>query len=140
MTRVDFYVLPERERGARLGTACRLVQKAYDSGQQVLLHVADAQQAQQLDDLLWSFRQGSFIPHAQAGSAEAAAASVVIDGSDAPPAPYQLLINLADALPPCFSRFERVIEIVDPGGAVAAARERWRHYKERGYPLEKIEL
>jgi len=140
VTRVNFYLLPEQRRGERLGIACRLTQKAYDAGQSVHLHTGNAQQAQKIDDLLWTFRQESFIPHAQAASAEAQAAPVIIDHGDTPAEPYQLLINLTDEVPGFVGRFERVIEIVDPAAGLDRARERWRFYSERGYPLEKIEL
>jgi DNA polymerase III subunit chi len=45
-----------------------------------------------------------------------------------------VLINLHETPPPFFSRFERLAEIVSEDGA-AAARERFRFYRERGYEL-----
>jgi DNA polymerase-3 subunit chi len=52
-----------------------------------------------------------------------------------------VLINLHDAPPPFFSRFERLAEVVgaDEAGA-AAARERFRFYRERGYELRTHNL
>ena len=50
-----------------------------------------------------------------------------------------MLINLHDAAPPFFSRFERLAEIVSVEGA-AAARERFRFYRERGYDLRTHNL
>lgn len=140
MTQVDFYIV-KRPGSDRLGTVCRLAQKAYDAGCKVHLHTADAAQAQRIDDLLWTFRQGSFIPHALAGTPEAAAAPLVIDHAGEPDAPYQLLFNLAADVPPFFSRFERVIEVIgaDPD-EVRDGRARYRHYRERGYPLSDTEV
>jgi DNA polymerase-3 subunit chi len=140
MTRVDFYV--PATGGDPLAVTCRLVHKAYDGRQRVRVQARDAAQAARLDELLWTFRQDSFIPHALAGTAEAGAAPVLIDHRDVEPdPPYQLLINLADDVPGIFSRFERVIEVVDPDpGHVTLARERWRFYRERGYPIQKIDL
>ena len=52
-----------------------------------------------------------------------------------------MLINLALAPPPFFSRFERLAEIVGAEAADAAAgRERYRFYRERGYELRTHNL
>ena len=51
------------------------------------------------------------------------------------------MINLAQALPATFSRFERVLDIV--GAAPSdkdAGRERYRFYVSRGYPLKSVDL
>ena len=52
-----------------------------------------------------------------------------------------MLVNLALQTPSFFSRFERLIEVVTPADDDrAAARDRWRFYKERGYPLSSFDL
>ena len=52
-----------------------------------------------------------------------------------------MLINLHPSPPPFFSRFERLVEIVGAGADdIAAGRERWRFYKERGYALRSHNL
>lgn len=135
MTRVDFYIV-EKAREDRLGIVCRLAQKAYDAGQRAHLHVADAAQAERLDTLLWTFHQGSFIPHAIAGTPEADAAPLVIDHAGEPAEPYQLLFNLADDVPSFCGRFERVIEVIGTTEQeVRDGRARYRYYRDRGYPL-----
>lgn len=145
MTRVDFYIGTSADPGggaaARLNIACRLAEKAYRMGHQVHVHAASPEQAAQLDDLLWTFKQGSFVPHGRAGRPEAARAAVLIDHQDQPPSAHEVLINLADTVPGYFSRFERVAEIVsgDEDGR-AQARERYRFYRDRGYELETHEI
>ena len=62
-TRVSFYVLTGTEPGSRLGYACRLVEKVYKLQHRIHAHAADGSMAKNLDDLLWTFRQGSFVPH-----------------------------------------------------------------------------
>jgi len=52
-----------------------------------------------------------------------------------------LLINLGLDVPGFFSRFERVAEVVDGDETQKAkGRERFRFYKDRGYPLETHKL
>jgi DNA polymerase IIIc chi subunit len=47
------------------------------------------------------------------------------------------LLNLSDEIPPGFSRFRQLIEIVSVDDADRLpGRERFRFYRERGYPLE----
>jgi DNA polymerase-3 subunit chi len=47
-----------------------------------------------------------------------------------------VLINLDGELPEGFARFQRLIEIVgNDDGEKLPARNRYRHYRDRGYPL-----
>src|SRR5690554_6973133 len=64
MTRIDFYILNSPSPDARLQYACRLAHKAWQQSRHVYLHCADEAEASRLDDLLWSFRADSFLPHA----------------------------------------------------------------------------
>ncbi len=67
----------------------------------------------------------------------------ILIGAEPLPDHDQVLINLDPAVPPAFARFERLCEPLDPDPAVTAAgRERYRYYRDRGYPLHhhKIHL
>lgn len=139
MTEIDFYVLATAAPGSREQLACRLAEKAYGLGHDIFIHAADAGQASALDELLWTFRDGSFLPHGLVGEEERAP---VLIGSGGEPAkiPY-LLINLAGDVPPFFSRFERVAEVINDEASIRdAGRERFRFYRERGYSLKTHKL
>jgi DNA polymerase-3 subunit chi len=140
MTRVDFYVLSQPEQSVDF-TACRLTEKAYAMGHRVLLQVASPAHAATVDNLLWTFRQGSFVPHECYQPGREPAAPVMV-GHDADPIlEPDVLINLCPAVPLFFSRFERVIEIVGPDPeARESSRVRFRFYRERGYPLHTHNL
>ena len=63
------------------------------------------------------------------------ASPILIASGHAPPAdfPADVLLNLTDAYPAGFERFERVIEVVTLDEADRQrARERWKHYKAAG--------
>ena len=95
------------------------------------------EETKRMDELLWTFRDISFLPHCVAGAPDAGVVSVVVGHDEAPPEEHEVLVNLAHPVPLFFSRFERVLEIVGPDDdAKTTARERFRFYKERGYPLE----
>lgn len=140
MTRVSFYILKQPGDAAQLNFACRLTEKAHSENHSVYLH-ADASSCAQLDALLWTFRQGSFVPHAQLEDAQDDGRTpVIISNSVQPPARLDdVLINLVHDVPAFFSRFARCIEIVTPDNK-DAARRRYRFYADRGYELETHEI
>ena len=144
MTRVAFYVLDEQAAQARELFACRLTEKAWRLKHRVYLHAASGEAAREVDQLLWTFRDGSFVPHALEGdTADAAAdrAPVRIGTGGEPSFEAELLINLGHEVPLFFSRFERVAEIVaGTDEQKAAARERFRFYRDRGYALETHQI
>lgn len=142
MTRVDFYILDGGIAGDGSRTACRIAEKAYTLGQKIFLHTSSAENAAALDEFLWTFRDGSFIPHALLGSEAATDSPVIIGhGQEPDPSHRDLLINLGDEVPLFFSRFERVAEIVAGDETTRArARERFRFYRDRGYPLNTHDL
>lgn len=139
MTQVDFYVVPDAGIDARLSVVARLADKAWNRGHRLYIHVGDEDQAQQLDELLWHFRPGSFIPHRLAG--DGLDEQVLIGWGQEPEHHNDVLINLAAAIPPFFSRFNRVAEVVtqDPKH-LDILRSNWRFYRDRGYQLAKHDL
>ena len=143
MTRVDFYLTKTGQQKQILVTACRLAEKAFSRGHHVFIHTDDTEKANQLDDLLWTFRQGSFIPHTllQDNTVPDDASKVLIGCQHNPETEHDVMINLASSIPEFFSRFERVAEIVsgDPSQR-DIARDRFRYYRDRGYELDTHEL
>lgn len=141
MTRIDFYLLPIAEPHGKLSFACRLAEKAFREGLQIHVHASDAAEAAAIDSLLWSFRDTSFVPHRRIDTPGNAPAPVLIGWGEDFSEHHDVLINLTSAVPKLFGRFERVAEIVlDDPELRAASRERWRFYKERGYPLAHHDL
>jgi DNA polymerase-3 subunit chi len=141
MSRVDFYVLDGERDQDRLALACRLTEKAFHLGHRTYLHASSALQAQQLDELLWTYRQNSFLPHEQAQDDADAECPILIGFRSEPPRHGDLLVNLGDEIPPFAENFERVVELVGGGEPERAqARERYRRYRERGYELQSHQV
>jgi DNA polymerase-3 subunit chi len=135
MTRVDFHVLPADGKVEADRWACRLAAKAWKQGHRVYLHAASGAHASRLDDLLWTFRDTAFLPHAPVGE-RSDDIRVYVGHGDAQPDEHEVMINLAHPVPGFFSRFERVLEIVPAAEAPRTqARARYKFYQERGYPL-----
>lgn len=141
MTRIDFYQLSDTAPQAPLLVSCKLVKRALKEHPQIYLQVADQRMGETLDDLLWSFDPDAFIPHVLLPRDHAGQANVCI-GVGVPPSHHaDVLINLSDELPPSFQHFRRVCELVPASEEHRArARERFRYYKERGYPLHYHQL
>jgi DNA polymerase-3 subunit chi len=139
MTRVGFYVVQAAEQGHRLQVAVRLADKAFQQGHRIFINAVDEIQARSLDELLWSFRPASFLPHGLHGQEHSD--TIAIGWGQEPQDHNDLLINLQLDIPSFFSRFQRVAEVVtqDPA-SLQALRESWKFYKERGYQLEKHDL
>ena len=132
MTQVDFYVLSNRNR---LYFICQLAEKVFGLGHRIFIHTESEQQAHALDDLLWTFRDRCFLPHCLDGADPEAA--IHIGAGREPVGEFQVLVNLGNDVPAFFSRFERVAEVIDNDDQVRThGRERFRFYKDRGYPLE----
>lgn len=137
MTRIDFYILEQQHSEARQRFACRLAEKAWQQGNKVYIHTESAEQSQRLDELLWTFRVDSFVPHSLDDDTTADTAPVHIGHSGEPQHHDEVLINLAPEVPLFFSRFERVADLVDQHEeSRIQGRERFRFYRDRGYPLE----
>ncbi|MEL7539022.1 MAG: DNA polymerase III subunit chi [Pseudomonadota bacterium] len=136
MSRVDFYVLASDAPDADFVFACRLTNQVYRLGQRVHLHVDDIDQAQRLDALLWTFRDGAFVPHEILGLSDDAA-PVTIGAAVNLPASADLMINLSADLPPAREKFARIAEVVTASPARRnLARERFRQYKASGFTIE----
>lgn len=141
MTRVDFYILPEPgfDRVQRL--ACRLTEKAWQTGLTVFINTASELEAQRTDDLLWTYRQDSFVPHALYEPHTDVRTPVVVGDGTEPDAPLDVLINLARGVPSFFERFGRVIELVGGDAAdLEQGRERYRLYRDRDCQLQSHNL
>jgi DNA polymerase III subunit chi len=139
VTQVDFYILANDSDDARLRLACKIVDKATQLDHHVFVHSTSDEEARQMDELLWTFSQGSFIPHriVRAELPEPPREPVLI-GVNQPPAPgrWDVLVNLAAEVPEFFSRYQRVAEVVDANPARREqSRERYRFYRDRGYTL-----
>lgn len=136
MTKVFFYILEDESADATAHFACRLTEKAHAEGHRVFIHVSDEAQTEEMNRLLWQFRQGSFVPHTTLNELAAGDdLTPVVVGNGEPPAGFDdILINLEGEIGGFFSRFARHNEIVGPQ-AMAAARRRYRYFKDRGYQL-----
>lgn len=140
MSRVDFYVLATAGEPARWQFACRLAEKAYKLKNTVHILAPDAAAVERLDDLLWTWHDGSFVPHDKMPNSSAAPVTLGSMNNDLP-ADIDLLINLSNAVPESISAFPRVAEIVTSDEETRlASRARFVSYRDQGHTLETHKL
>jgi len=134
--RVDFYVSEAAGVEARLRLACRIAEKAYLANQRVVVWCDDAALLPKVDDLLWTFGDGTFVPHDTVTADGAACeAPVALTTGPLPAEHADVLINLGNTVPACFEKFARVAEFLDARPEVrSAGRERFKVY--RGKAIE----
>ncbi|CDY74130.1 DNA polymerase III chi subunit [Caballeronia glathei] len=131
MTRIDFH----SNVGDSIAYACRLVRKAYLSGQPIVV-LAEPDRLAAFDEQLWTFSPLDFVPHCMAASPLAKDTPVVLAANLDEVPHHQILVNLGMSVPPQFARFERLLEVVgNEEQELAAGRERYRFYRDRGYAL-----
>ena len=137
MTRIDFYTHVDD----KLKTACTIAGTAFRRGHKVTVFCADAETAQRFDRMLWMTPSIGFVPHCGPDDALAADTPVIVDSSGDRLLHDEVLINLRAEWPPFFGRFQRLIEIVSrEEDDRAAARDRFRFYRDRGYQIDTHDL
>jgi DNA polymerase-3 subunit chi len=138
MARVDFYIMNQPGMQHRQTFACRLAEKAYRLDNTVHIQTANHADAEHLDELLWTFRDGSFVPHDIVATGEPVPASPITIGSaDVGVGPRDLLINLCDEIPPFAETFPRVAELVSADDECKLmSRKRFAQYRDLGHTLE----
>lgn len=141
MTRIDFHF----NATDKLAYACRLARKARGAGSLVVFYSSDAVFLSALDRDLWTFSALDFLPHVFAADPLAAVTPILLaDASqgESPNLPHhEVLVNLDRSHPAFFSRFERLIEVVEANHEDrVAGRARWQFYKDRGYALTRHDL
>lgn len=139
MTQVDFYVLPKDGSLTLAQAIGRIAEKAVSKGHRVFIHAADKTEAAAIQRGLWTFRPQSFLPSALLESHDEEPVAI---GWGEPRLDHDdVLLNVTGAVPGYFSRFRRLAEIVPQDEAkLAASRDAWRFYRDRGYPLAKHDL
>jgi DNA polymerase-3 subunit chi len=137
LTQIFFY----HNAADRIAAAAALLGKAYRQGKAVLVYAPEREVAEAIDRKLWIAPPIGFIPHVRDTSPLAAETPIVISADSAASVQNERLLNLSTEVPPAFSRFASVIEVVgrdDDGRRVARARVGF--YKDRGYAIQYFDL
>jgi len=134
VTKIQFYQISGGPEATPLLLA-QLIADALARRMDVLIHVSDQNLAAIIEP-----RLAQLCPAPLALSVDACR-PVTLACPREPGHHHGLLINLAATIPPWFSRFERMAELVyDQPGLLADKRASYRFYRDRGYPLHFHDL
>jgi DNA polymerase III subunit chi len=141
--RVDFYVLKTAAAKQRWAFACRLTEKAFLKNLQIVIVSDTLADAQALDELLWTFNERSFVPHKVCLDERAVDPATPVHltvGATAIPC-TDLLINLAQKLPPQYQGYTRIAEVIDADEERRRlGRERFKAYRDLKLTLETHQI
>lgn len=134
--RVDFYLLSNPEPDAYWTLACRLLEKAWLRKHRVFVLCPSREEAETLDECLWTFKEQSFIPHNIQGEGPEVPPAVQIGYTGEPQGYNDILLNLSPEIPTFANRFKRIMEIVKPDEtAKGLSRLHYKEYKNRQYVM-----
>jgi DNA polymerase-3 subunit chi len=98
-------------------------------------------QAKQLDELLWTYREDSFLPHNLYGDGPEPAPPIQIGYLVTPEKHRDIMLNLSTTIPDFYQQFARVLEIVSTEPDIQnAARENYRQYRTQGHDINTHKL
>lgn len=148
MPDIEFLIIPQSEPRARYLLACEKAASAYAQQQTVYIQCATELEARQLDGLLWSFDDISFIPHGQLDNQPAPVQirsvqirCVQIGFTAWPEQSFALLINLGPTIPPNPVQYSQIIEIVTQDPEIKnICRQHYKAYQAAGFTVKSHSL
>ena len=139
MPRVDFYILSES--ASRENFSCDLAAKIQKQNLGLHIQTGSRDEACRLDDLLWTFRDISFVPHSLCDADDLDSNNISLGWPGVNTPHSDVLLNLDAVIPNNAGDFDRVVEIVPPDESYKAeARQRYKHYRDNGYELHNHDM
>lgn len=121
---------------------CDIVEKCYRASKRVVVYAKDQEEAKLLDQLLWTWKQSSFLPHLHSGSLNTSFEEpIVITSQIEDSFDYNTLISL-DAVPQeTLNKFHTAIEFVEKYDItrLTESRVRYKMYKANEYTIETMQ-
>jgi DNA polymerase-3 subunit chi len=134
MTDINFYHLTARPLEWALP---KLLEKSLQAEARVVVMASSVERVADLSAHLWSYDPDSWQPHGSETDGHAADKPVWLTVEDENPNGARFLFLTDGATSGHVGNFERVFELFDGRNdeAVAAARTRWKSYKDSGHTL-----
>lgn len=141
-TNVLFHHFEEIERKDFLIYVCKLIEKGYKQNINPIYIKTDTQkEAEELDKILWTFRQESYIPHTLVDQDSNNTQPVQIGWIDNEIEDAEAIINLSDGMPDISNHLKKIHEIIENiDEKKEKARERWKKYKSIGFNIKAYKV
>ncbi len=136
-TTIQFYHLlsTSRERAVP-----KLMEKALRAGNRVVMLLDNDNALKTMSNALWSNDPDSFLPHGSTREGREQEQPIFLSLTDSNPNNADICCVLNGSLPESAEQFSKLLDVFDGTReeAVTAARQRWAHYKSKGYALQYI--
>ena len=134
MTEIRFYHLTHQPLTRALP---QLLEKSLARGMRAVVMAGSPERVEALNAALWTYGEGSFLPHGSAADGFAARQPIWLTAADENPNGATLLMLTDGAKTASLSAYELVCEIFDgkDDAATEAARARWKEYMAAGHTL-----
>jgi DNA polymerase-3 subunit chi len=134
VTEVSFYHLQRMTLEEALP---KLLERALERGMHAVVLARSKERVERLNEVLWTYDPGSFLPHGSADDGEAGRQAIYLTTEEENPNGARLLFLVDGGSPSFADSFDRVIDIFDgnDGEAVQAARERWKVARSAGHEV-----
>jgi len=137
--KVSFVRVHKPEKAKHL---CELAERFQQQGRRIYITVCDENQGVTLDQFMWSWKKGSFLPHVyDNGAVECHDEPVVIGTGERNPNSANVLIMGCACSLEFIRRFEQVVdfaELYDPALA-EQSRARFAQYRKAGFDPGMLE-
>lgn len=134
MTEVLFYHL---ERASLESVLPGLLEKTLERGWRAMVRTSDAARAEAIDELLWTYRDDSFLPHGLGNDSDGQPVWIVAGDASPEGRDALFLVDGAEAAPTEIAALERCIMIFNGADdeAVAQARKFWKAAAADGHAV-----
>ena len=134
MTEIRFYHLSRNSLEQALP---QLLEKVLERGWRAVVMAGSPERAEALAQHLWTYREGSFLPHGNAKDGFAEDQPIWLTEKDENPNGAKVLMLTDGAATQNTGTYDMICEIFDEAtpGAVDSARTRWQAYKSSGANL-----
>ena len=135
--KVDFYVYELSDYQFYQRLVCNLVEEAYIQENNILLLCENEESCENLDELLWTFKDISFIPHEKKLKNKILTQHINITKKKQ----SLILMNLTYSFPDSFETYDRVIEMSGyDENSRQKARLNFKRYKTMNFEINTVPI
>lgn len=134
MTEVRFYHLQKQTLDQALPL---ILERVYQTKKNAVVRFSDAKEVTRMDDVLWTYKKHSFLPHGSTKTGHANDQPIWLTHQSENPNDASTLILTQNVIEQDLSVYDLCCEMLDghDNQAVQDARARWKAYQEKGYDI-----
>ncbi len=125
----------------KLRVVCDVVEREFSQGNKVVINIGDEKEAKTLDNMLWSWKQSTFIPHNYTESLDSAKKDPVLISNDVKDhISYDTLILVDPAELDICNNYSKVIDFAEKYNPtkLETDRKRYKLYRDKKYKIEAL--